>query len=87
MRIDKYLKVARIIKRREVAKSLALENRILLNGNYAKAHSEVKIGDKVSVIFGNRTISFEIKDIKEQVSKQEALSLYIIIEDKTADEV
>ena len=87
MRIDKYLKVARIIKRREVAKALAQEQRILLNGNYAKAHSEVEIGDIVTVIFGNRTVSFEIKDIKEQVSKQEALSLCIIIEEKTNNEV
>ena len=59
MRIDKYLKVARIIKRREVAKALAQEQRILLNGNYAKAHSEVEIGDIVTVIF----ISFGIKQL------------------------
>lgn len=87
MRIDKYLKVARILKRRVVAKELAEEGRLFLNKRQAKAGNEVKIGDEITIVFGHREISIRILDIKEQVSKQEALSLYEVIEEKKIDEV
>ena len=87
MRIDKYLKVARILKKRSIAKQLAEEERLFINNRIAKAASEVKIGDEIRVVFGHRDISIRVLDIKEQISKQEAFSLYEIIEEKKIDGV
>ena len=82
MRIDKYLKVSRILKRREVAKQLALNERLFINGKVAKPSSEVKPGDIVRIIFGTREISVKVLEVKESVNKQEAFSLYEVIEEK-----
>ena len=82
MRIDKYLKVSRILKRREVAKQLALNERLFINGKVAKPSSEVKPGDIVRIIFGIREISVKVLEVKESVNKQEAFSLYEVIEEK-----
>ena len=87
MRIDKYLKVSRILKRRPVAKELAENGRLFLNGRTAKAASEVEVGDEIRIVFGHREIVLRVLDIKEQVSKQEALSLYEVIEEKKTLEV
>ncbi|MBQ1507915.1 MAG: RNA-binding S4 domain-containing protein [Erysipelotrichaceae bacterium] len=87
MRIDKYLKVSRILKRRPVAKELAENGRLFLNGRQAKAASEVEVGDTIRIVFGHREIVLRVLDIREQVSKQEALSLYEVIEEKKTLEV
>ena len=87
MRIDKYLKVARILKRRVVAKELADNGRLFLNGRPAKAAAEVKVGDHIRILFGHREIEIAVLEIAEQVSKQEALSLYEVIEEKKILEV
>jgi len=87
MRIDKYLKIARILKRRPVAKELADNERLKLNGRIAKAASEVEVGDVIEILFGHRTLKLKVLDIKEQVSKQDALSLYEIIEERKIEEV
>ena len=81
MRIDKYLKVARILKRREVAKELALNERLLINDKIAKASSEVKVGDIITVIFGHREITIRVLDIKEHASKEEAFGMYEIVDE------
>lgn len=78
MRIDKYLKVARIIKKRSIAKELADNGRIFVNGKTVKPAYEVEIGDKVKVIFGNRELNFEILQIKEHVKKEESFEMYQI---------
>ncbi len=86
MRIDKYLKVARVLKRRVVAKELAEEGRLLLNGKPAKAASEVKVADEIDIVFGHRHLKIRITDIKEHVKKEESVTLYeVISEDKTTD--
>ena len=86
MRIDKYLKVARVLKRRVVAKELAEEGRLLLNGKPAKAASEVKVTDEIDIVFGHRHLKIRITDIKEHVKKEESVTLYeVISEDKTTD--
>jgi len=82
MRIDKYLKVARILKRRETGKQLALNERLFINEKAAKPSSEIKIGDTVRIVFGHREISFRVKDVKEHASKQEAFEMYEVIEEK-----
>ena len=82
MRIDKYLKVPRILKRREVAKQLALNERLFINGKTAKPSSEVEPGDEVRILFGHREISIRVLEVRESVSKQDAFSMYEVIEEK-----
>ena len=82
MRIDKYLKVSRILKRREVAKQLALNERLFINGKTAKPSSEIEPGDEVRILFGHREISIRVLEVRESVSKQDAFSMYEVIEEK-----
>lgn len=85
MRIDKFLKVARILKRRTVGKELAINDRLYVNGRLAKAATDVKIGDIVVIVFGHREITIRILDIRESASKEQASSLYEVIEEKKTD--
>lgn len=82
MRIDKYLKVSRILKKREVGKQLALNERLFINNRLAKASSEVKIGDIVKIVFGHREITIRVLDIKTSASKEQAFAMYEVIEEK-----
>lgn len=79
MRIDKYLKVSRIIKRRTVAQEVCDASRIFVNGKPAKPSKEVKIGDVVTVEFGNRTLSVRVLSIENTQSKEKASSMYEVI--------
>ena len=76
MRIDKYLKNARIIKRRTVAKEACDGGRVTINGKTAKAGDEVVVGDIVAVQFGNRSQKLRVLDIKDNVQKKGAEDLY-----------
>jgi ribosomal 50S subunit-recycling heat shock protein len=76
MRIDKYLKVSRIIKRRTIAQEACEGGKVMINDKIAKPSSEVKIGDIVTLQFGVKTIKIEILSIKEVVKKEEAITLY-----------
>ncbi|MBR3227512.1 MAG: RNA-binding S4 domain-containing protein [Erysipelotrichaceae bacterium] len=87
MRIDKYLKVARILKRRTVAKELALNDRLFVNDRLAKASSEVKPGDIITIEFGHRTFRVRVLEVRENASKQDALGMYEVIEELKNDEV
>ena len=87
MRIDKYLKVARILKRRTVAKELALNDRLLVNERLAKASSEVKPGDIITIEFGHRTFKVRVLEVRENASKQDALAMYEVIDEVKRDEV
>jgi ribosomal 50S subunit-recycling heat shock protein len=80
MRLDKYLKVSRIIKRRTVANDACDASRIIVNGKPAKASYEVKLGDIIEVGFGGNKIKAEVLAISEYVKKEGATSLYRIIE-------
>ena len=82
MRIDKYLKVSRILKRREVAKQLALNERLFINGKVAKPSSEVEPGDEIRIVFGTREISIKVLEVRDSVSKQDAFAMYEVIEEK-----
>ena len=82
MRIDKYLKVSHILKRREVAKQLALNERLFINGKAAKPSSEVQPGDELKIIFGTREISIKVLEVRDSVSKQDAFAMYEVIEEK-----
>ena len=76
MRLDKYLKVSRIIVRRTVANDACDAGRVTVNGRIAKASVEVKAGDIVEVRFGSNSSSFEVLSIKENVKKEDAASMY-----------
>jgi ribosomal 50S subunit-recycling heat shock protein len=80
MRLDKFLKTARIIKRRTVAKDFALSERIMVNGKIAKPSTLVKAGDIVKMKIGERELVFEILAIKENIKTTEAKDLYRIID-------
>ena len=81
LRLDKYLKVSRIIKRRTVAKEACDGGRVTLNGKAAKAGSEVKEGDIMEIRFGNRLGRYEITDVKEVVRKENAAEMYRVLEE------
>ncbi|MBR2057182.1 MAG: RNA-binding S4 domain-containing protein [Clostridia bacterium] len=80
MRIDKFLKVSRVIKRRSVAADACDGGRIEINGKVAKPSKDVKIGDIVTVSFGNNTLRFEVLDVNEKQTKQSAETMYRVIE-------
>ena len=79
MRIDKFLKVSRILKRRALAQEAADGGRVKVNGKTVKPAFNVKVGDVVEIGFNSGTVAFEILDIKETVRKEEAEKLYRII--------
>ena len=79
MRIDKFLKVSRVIKRRSVAQEACDGGRIEINGKVVKPAKEVKIGDIVTVTFGNKSMSFEVLSIDERQTKQSAETMYRLI--------
>lgn len=76
MRIDKYLKVSRIIKRRTVAQEACEGGKVLINEKVAKPSSEVKVGDILTLTFGLKTIKVEVLEVKEVVRKDDAITLY-----------
>ncbi len=76
MRLDKYLKVSRLIKRRTVANEACDAGRVLLNGKPAKASAAVKQGDILEIQFGSRTVKVEILDVQETVRKEAAAEMY-----------
>lgn len=83
MRIDKFLKVSRLIKRRETAKNLCDDGDVLINEKTAKAMSEVKPGDTVTLALGKRCIKVLVKEIRPFANKEQAGSLYEAISDET----
>ncbi|MDD3852419.1 MAG: RNA-binding S4 domain-containing protein [Syntrophomonadaceae bacterium] len=80
MRLDKFLKVSRIIKRRSVARDFADNERVMINGRIAKPSTEVKKGDRIVLQIGSRTSEFEVLDVKDNVPAAEARSFYRVIE-------
>ncbi len=81
MRLDKFLKVSRIIKRRTVAKEACDGGRVLLNGRVAKAGAEVSQGDVMEIRFGARVGRYEIVDVKETVRKENAAEMYRVVQE------
>ncbi|MFD1432648.1 RNA-binding S4 domain-containing protein, partial [Paenibacillus farraposensis] len=79
MRLDKYLKVSRIIKRRTVAKEIADKQRITINGKVAKSSTDVSIGDQLVINFGNKTLTVKVLALTETTKKEDADGLYEIV--------
>lgn len=76
MRLDKFLKVSRLIKRRTVANEACDAGRVTVNGNAAKASVKVKTGDIIEIQFGTKTVKVEVLDIRETTKKEEAGELF-----------
>lgn len=80
MRLDKYLKISRIIKRRTVANEACDAGRVEVNGKIARASLSIKVGDSISIKFGDKTTMLEILEVKENVRKEDTSSMYRIIQ-------
>ncbi|MBO4460566.1 MAG: RNA-binding S4 domain-containing protein [Clostridiales bacterium] len=81
MRLDKFLKISRVIKRRTVANDVCSAGRVSVNGRPAKPACQIKEGDVVSILFGNGTVSFKVLATPDIVRKEDAGSLYELLED------
>ncbi|MBP1970372.1 ribosomal 50S subunit-recycling heat shock protein [Virgibacillus natechei] len=82
LRLDKFLKVSRLIKRRTMAKEVADQGRVTINGNKAKSSSTVTSGDELVIKFGQKLVTIEVNDLRENVKKFEAESLYKVIKEE-----
>ncbi|CAM3469390.1 Ribosomal 50S subunit-recycling heat shock protein, contains S4 domain [Paenibacillus catalpae] len=82
MRLDKFLKVSRLIKRRTVAKDVSEQGRVWINGREAKASSTVKPGDELAIQYGQKTVTVRIERIAETTRKDEAGELYTLIKEE-----
>ena len=76
MRLDKYLKVSRLIKRRTVANEACDNGRIQVNGRVVKASYEVKVGDRIEIAMGQRTVAVEVVQVADNVRKDDAVMMY-----------
>lgn len=86
MRLDKFLKISRLIKRRTLAKEVSDQGRISINGTAAKASSNVKVGDELTIRFGQRLVTVVIEKIQESSKKDEAAEMYKVIKDEKIEE-
>lgn len=81
MRVDKYLKVARVLKRRAISKELADNDRITVNGKVAKPSTDIQVNDEITVFFGNRSLTIRVLNLAMHTKKEEASDLYEVIEE------
>lgn len=82
MRLDKFLKVSRLIKRRTVAKEICDKGRVSVNGQVAKAGTNVKEGDEIAIQFGQKLVVVRVHSVKETVKKEEADSMYTVLREE-----
>ena len=85
MRLDKYLKVSRIIKRRPIAKEVADKGRIKVNGILAKSSTDLKINDEIEIRFGNKNLLVRVLEMKDSTKKEDAAKMYEIIKETRAE--
>ncbi len=84
MRLDKFLKVSRLIKRRTVANDACDSERISVNGKAAKASYNVKVGDEITIAFGSKSVTVRVLEIKETTKKAESVGMYEVISELDA---
>ena len=80
MRLDKFLKVSRIIKRRTVANDACDASHVSVNGRPVKASYEVKEGDEITIAFGQRVLRVRVRSVKESIRKEDAVNMYEVLE-------
>ena len=83
MRLDKYLKVSRLIKRRTVANDACDTSRITVNDKVAKASYNVKIGDLITIAFGSKSVTVRVLEIKDTTKKADSAGMYEVVSEKT----
>ncbi|WP_163102902.1 RNA-binding S4 domain-containing protein [Peribacillus alkalitolerans] len=86
MRLDKFLKVSRLIKRRTLAKEVADKGRIQINGKPAKSSTSVKVGDEMIVQFGQKLVTVQIEKLIESTKKEDAADMYTIVKEERIQE-
>ena len=84
MRLDKYLKVSRLIKRRTVANEACDSSRVTVNGKLVKPSYDVKLGDAITIAFGAKLVTVKVLDIRETTKKSEAIGMYEVISESDA---
>ncbi|MDD2533257.1 MAG: RNA-binding S4 domain-containing protein [Eubacteriales bacterium] len=84
MRLDKYLKIARVIKRRTIANEVSAAGRVSVNGRVAKPSTDIKVGDIIEIAFGSGLSRIRVLDVRETVRKNEASELFEILEEGEA---
>ena len=84
MRLDKYLKVSRLIKRRTIANDACDSERITVNGKVQKASYNVKLGDEITVAFGSKSVTVRVMDIKDTTKTAEAVGMYEVISESNS---
>lgn len=82
MRLDKFLKVSRLIKRRTLAKEVADQGRIMINGQVAKASSVIKVDDELMIRFGQKIVTAKVNELKETTKKEDAVNMYTIVREE-----
>ncbi len=82
MRLDKYLKVSRLIKRRTLAKEVAENERILVNGNLAKPSKDIKIGDEITIEYGTKNVTVRVISLEVSVKKADAINMYELVREE-----
>lgn len=87
MRLDKFLKVSRLIKRRTLAKEVADQGRITINGKVAKASSSVKAGDELAIRFGQKIVTARVEELRDTVKKEDAAKMFTILKEERLDKV
>lgn len=87
MRLDKFLKVSRLIKRRTLAKEVAVQGRIEINGKVAKASSAVKVGDELAIRFGQKIVTARVEELRETTKKEDAAKMFTILKEERLEKV
>lgn len=82
MRLDKFLKISRLIKRRTLAKEVCDQGRVTINGSPAKASATVDTGDELSIRFGQKLVTIRVEGLKETTRKEEAAELYTLLKEE-----
>lgn len=85
MRLDKFLKVSRLIKRRTLAKEVSDQGRITVNGQQAKASTTVKVGDELAIRFGQKLVTVKIEHLQETTKKEAAAEMYSILKEEKVE--
>lgn len=87
MRLDKFLKVSRLIKRRTLAKEVAVQGRISINGKIAKASSSVKPGDELAIRFGQKVVTARVEELRDTTKKEDAASMFTILKEERLEKI
>ncbi|MGE7944440.1 RNA-binding S4 domain-containing protein [Lysinibacillus xylanilyticus] len=87
MRLDKFLKVSRLIKRRTLAKEVADQGRITINGKVAKASSSVKAGDELAIRFGQKIVTARVEELRDTVKKEDAAKMFTILKEERLEKI